>query len=73
MIKSDFGTVEIRGSKPVIMAEFSCVVRALKNHLSKDVIMECVNDCFKTDEEILKDSQEVKEKLVKELFEKLFE
>lgn len=36
MIKSDFGTVEVKGTKLVIMAEFITLLAALRNVLGEE-------------------------------------
>lgn len=36
MIKSDFGTIEVDGREPVIMAEFETCLVALRNVLGED-------------------------------------
>lgn len=36
MIKSDFGTIEVDGRKPVIMAEFITLLAALRNVLGEE-------------------------------------
>ena len=35
MIKSDFGTIEVNGSEPVVMAEFETLLVALRNVLGE--------------------------------------
>ena len=36
MIKSDFGTIEVNGREPVIMAEFTTLLAALRNALGEE-------------------------------------
>lgn len=36
MIKSDFGTIEVNGRKPVITAEFITLLAALRNALGEE-------------------------------------
>lgn len=36
MIKSDFGTIEVNGREPVIMAEFITLLAALRNALVEE-------------------------------------
>lgn len=36
MIKSDFGTIEVDGREPVIMAEFETLLVALRNALGEE-------------------------------------
>lgn len=36
MIKSDFGTIEVNGREPVIMAEFITLLAALRNALGEE-------------------------------------
>ena len=36
MIKSDFGTLEVNGREPVIMAEFITLLAALRNALGEE-------------------------------------
>ena len=36
MIKSDFGTIEVNGREPVIMAEFITLLVALRNALGEE-------------------------------------
>ena len=35
MIKSELGTVEVKGLKPVVMAEFSSLLKCLRNSLGE--------------------------------------
>ena len=61
MIKSDFGMVEIKGLKPVVMAEFSLLLEALRRELGeKDYnrVMQDANDSKPTDELEEPDSKE---------------
>lgn len=41
MIKSDFGTVTVSGAKPIILADFSTIVMALKNGGFSDEEIDC--------------------------------
>lgn len=64
MIKSDFGTVEVNGREPVIMAEFETLLVVLRNLLGEKkynlVLQEASN------KELPKDGKEISRKGEKE-------
>lgn len=66
MIKSDFGTVEVNGREPVIMAEFETLLVALRKVLGEKkynlVLQEASN------KELSKDGKEISRKGEKERF-----
>ncbi len=62
MIKSDFGTVEVNGREPVIMAEFITLLAALRNALGEEKYnraLQRANDRvdFKKDTDTLKNEE----------------
>lgn len=66
MIKSDFGTIEINGSEPVVMAEFKTLLAVLRDVLGEEkynLALQRANDKveYKKDTETLK--SEEKERL----------
>lgn len=59
MIKSDFGRVEIKGTKAMVKYEFACTVKALRKHFTNEEIMEAVNlheDDLEADAEAKRDT-----------------
>jgi hypothetical protein len=69
MIKSDFGTVAVSGAKPIILAEFSTIVMALKNGgFSDEEIDRCVERGKKPKEEIAAESKKRMEDALKSMF-----
>ena len=60
MIKSDYGRVEISGNGALLAAEFASIVMTLyrKEIFKKDMILDLVNEGFKTDEEIRRETKE---------------
>jgi hypothetical protein len=48
MIKSDFGTVEVTGFKPVVMAEFVSLLEVLKHELGKEDYNRILQDADNT-------------------------
>ena len=64
MIKSDLGTIEVNGTKPVIMAEFESLLVVLRNLLGEKkynlVLQEASN------KELSKDGKEISRKGEKE-------
>lgn len=47
MIKSELGTVEVKGLKPVVMAEFSSLLKCLRNSLGEadyNCVLQDAND-----------------------------
>ena len=66
MIKCDnAGVVEIRGRKFELMAEFTVIIRELKNMrvLTDDDIKECLEQASKSDEELSKEINDMIEEL----------
>lgn len=67
MIKSDMGTVEISGTTPIIMAEFSSLtkgmVESLTENFGKDEAKEMVEESYKrglmNEKEIRKESLDI--------------
>ena len=62
MIKSDFGTIEINGIKPVVMVEFETLLVALRDALGKEkynLVLQKANDKSETgkDTETLKSEE----------------
>lgn len=69
MIKSDFGTVVVKGEKPIILAEFSTIVLALRNGgFSDEEIDRCVERAMKPREERAAESKKRMEDLLKSIF-----
>lgn len=60
MIKVNKGSVHLEGGKALLQAELSCVVKALNEsftrlygkRMAKEMLMEAVDDGFKTTDEI---------------------
>lgn len=68
MIKSDFGTVTVSGEKPIILAEFSTIVMALKNGGFSDAeIDRCVERARKPREERVAESMKRMEDVLKSM------
>lgn len=63
MIKCDFGKVDIHGIEPVILAELTSLMKALKDYMegkhgkeyADDKIRSCVRSVFATKEELQED------------------
>jgi len=69
MIKSDFGTVVVKGEKPIILAEFSTIVLALRNGGFSDAeINRCVERAMKPREERADESKKRMEDILKSMF-----
>ena len=69
MIKSDFGTVAIKGEKPIILAEFTTIIMALKNGgFSDEEIDRCVERGKKPKEERTAESMKRMEDVLKPMF-----
>ena len=69
MIKSDFGTVAVSGAKPIILAEFSTIVMALKNGGFSDAeIDRCVERGKKPREEREAETKKSVEDVLKSIF-----
>ena len=69
MIKSDFGTVAVSGAKPIILAEFSTIVMALKNGgFSDEEIDRCVERGKKPREEREAEAKKSVEDVLKSIF-----
>lgn len=55
MIKSDFGTVEVTGFKPVVMAEFKTLLKVLRSELGEEdynCVLQDVNDLKQVEDEL---------------------
>lgn len=69
MIKSDFGTVAVSGAKPIILAEFSTIVMALRNGgFSDEEIDRCVERGKKSMEEREAETRKSVEDVLKSIF-----
>ena len=69
MIKSDFGTVTVSGAKPIILAEFTTIIMALKNGgFSDEEIDRCVERAKKSKEERAAESMKHMEDALKSIF-----
>ena len=69
MIKSDFGTVTVSGAKPIILAEFSTIIMALKNGgFSDEEIDRCVERGKKPREEREAETKKRMEDAIKSMF-----
>ena len=69
MIKSDFGTVAIKGEKPIILAEFTTLIMALRNGgISDAEIDRCVERAKKPREERAAESMKRMEDAIKSIF-----
>ena len=69
MIKSDFGTVAIKGEKPIILAEFTTIIMALKNGgFSDEEIDRCVERGKKPREEREAETKKSVEDVLKSIF-----
>ena len=69
MIKSDFGTVAVSGAKPIILAEFTTIIMALKNGgVSDEEIDRCVERGKKPKEERTAESMKHLEDVIKSIF-----
>lgn len=64
MLKSDFGKVEIKGMKALIMAELSTLIFGLRETktLTDEEIKETINDGFKSKEELDKEHEQLMNK-----------
>lgn len=55
MIKSDFGTVEVTGFKPVVMAELKTLLKVLRSELGEEdynCVLQDVNDLKQVEDEL---------------------
>ena len=69
MIKSDFGTVVVNGEKPIILAEFTTIIMALRNSGVSDAeIDRCVERAKKSKEERAAESMKHMEDALKSIF-----
>ena len=69
MIKSDFGTVTVHGARPIILAEFTTIIMALKNGgFSDEEIDRCVERAKKSKEERAAESMKHMEDALKSIF-----
>ena len=70
MIKTEFGVTKIQGSKAIIFADLSCIVRAARKALSEDDIRMAVDRGLKIKddevEEVSESGNEMLEKWKKE-------
>lgn len=65
MIKAEYGEVRVKGTGAIIMAEFTAVVRAIRDMLMEELTEEeareeiafCQELAFKTDEEIKEETE----------------
>jgi hypothetical protein len=75
MLKSDFGKVEIKGTKTVIQAELAALINGLQTRevLSRKEIDEVVDFAFLSEKELDKKLEEslTKHKVIDDLIEKL--
>lgn len=69
MIKSDFGTVTFHGAKPIILAELTTLLGALRDGGVSDAeIDSCVECAKKPKEEIVAESKKCMEDVLKSIF-----
>ena len=69
MIKSDFGTVVVNGEKPIILAEVTTIIMALRNGGVSDAeIDRCVERAKKPKEERTAESMKHLEDVIKSIF-----
>ena len=69
MIKSDFGTVAVHGARPIILAEFTTIIMALKNGgFSDEEIDRCVERGKKPREEREAETKKRMEDAIKSMF-----
>ena len=69
MIKSDFGLVDVEGTKPVILAELTTLLRVLRNGGVSDAeIDRCVERAKKSKEELAAESKKRMEDAIKSMF-----
>ena len=69
MIKSDFGTVVVNGAKPIILAEFTTLIMALRDGGVSDAeIDRCVERAKKPREERAAESKNRMEDAIKSIF-----
>lgn len=64
MLKSNFGKVDIKGLKPLIMAELGSLIYGIRNtkSLTDEEIKKVINDAFKSEEEIDKEHEQLMNK-----------
>ena len=69
MINSDFGTVTVDGARPIILAEFTTIVIALRNaKISDEEIDLCVERAKKPREERKAETKKSMEDVLKSIF-----
>ena len=69
MIKSDFGTVVVNGEKPIILAEFTTIIVALRNDGFSDAEIDlCVERAKKPKGERAAESKKRMEDVLKSMF-----
>ena len=69
MIKSDFGTVTVHGARPIILAEFTTIIMALRNSGVSDAeIDRCVERAKKPREERAAETKKRMEDVIKSIF-----
>lgn len=61
MIKSDFGKVEVKGNKILIMTEVSALLHSLRKTktLTKEELIKIIKDSFRSEEEIEKNANKI--------------
>lgn len=68
MIKCDLGHIEVRGTKAVIMAEFSTLIGSLKEELLEEDFNKCIEQGQMTSQEL---TDSIKKKYADTKYEKL--
>lgn len=64
MLKSDFGKIDIKGLKPLIIAELGSLIYALRatKSLTDEELRKVINDAFKSEDEIDKEYEQLMNK-----------
>lgn len=70
MIKSDFGTIEINGREPVVVAELTTLLVALRDVLGEEKYELVLQNA--SNKELSKDGKEILRKGQKDAWQKLF-
>lgn len=68
MIKCDLGHIEVRGTKAIIMAEFSTLIGSLKEELPEEDFNKCIEQGQMTSQEL---TDSIKKKYADTKYEKL--
>lgn len=68
MIKCDLGHIEVRGTKAIIMAEFSTLISSLKEELSEEDFNKCIEQAQMTSQEL---TDSIKKKFANTKYENL--